>query len=207
MVSRSTILALAALASTLAGCTTGNTGLESAHQPVVARADYAFDVQTSGYGLAPGESARLAGWMASLGVGYGDRISIDDPNGSGGARSEVASLAAGRGLLIADSAPITTGPVAPGTMRVVVSRATATVPGCTHVVSEYQYTYDSTTSPNHGCSSNSILAAMVANPTDLVRGAPGVETLDPALSSKAIDAYRKAAPTGAGGLKSEGVGK
>ena len=54
---------------------------------------------------------------------------------------------------------------------------------------------------------NSILAAMVANPTDLVRGAPGADTLDPALSSKAIDAYRKAAPTGAGGLKSEGVGK
>ena len=87
-----------------------------------------FDVQTSGYGLAPGETARLAGWMASLGVGYGDRISIDDPNGSGGARSEVANLAAGRGLLLAENAPITTGPVAPGTMRVIVSRATASRP-------------------------------------------------------------------------------
>ena len=78
MVSRSTILALAFTATTLAGCGDYR-GVESAHQPVVSRSDYALDLATSGYGLAPGEDARLAGWFASMRVGYGDSISLDDP--------------------------------------------------------------------------------------------------------------------------------
>jgi pilus assembly protein CpaD len=44
---------------------------------------------------------------------------------------------------------------------------------------------------------------MIANPNDLVRGQPGSETSDPATAVKAIDQFRKAAPSGAGGLKSE----
>ena len=50
------------------------------------------------------------------------------------------------------------------------------------------------------------LAAMVANPADLVRGQPGADTTDDAASLKAIDSFRKAVPTGTGGLKSDSVG-
>ena len=49
---------------------------------------------------------------------------------------------------------------------------------------------------------NATLARMLANPIDLVRGQPGAETLDTAVSAKAIDAYRKATPTGGGGRTS-----
>jgi pilus assembly protein CpaD len=49
---------------------------------------------------------------------------------------------------------------------------------------------------------------MIANPADLVRGQPGAETVDTAAASKAIDVFRRAAPSGGGGtvLKSESTG-
>jgi len=47
---------------------------------------------------------------------------------------------------------------------------------------------------------------MVANPADLVRGQPGADSNDNISSTKAIDTYRKAPTTGAGGLKSESTG-
>lgn len=208
MTMRAKLLALIAPAALLGGCATDhNRGLESVHQPVVSRTDYVFDVQGSDYGLAAGEAARLAGWMASLRVGYGDAIAIDDPSNSPGVRQEVAAQAAGRGLMLNDTAPVTGGPIAPGAVRVVVSRAVAGVPGCPtfkHDVSGYP-NFDGHTSSNYGCGVNGTLAAMVANPVDLVRGTPGAGALDPQVSTKAIDAYRKAAPSGGGGqtLKTE----
>lgn len=204
-----TLLVLALPATLLAGCDDYR-GLESAHQPIVSRTDYSFDLATAGYGLAPGEDARLAGWLASMRVGYGDTITVDDPTGGAGVRDQIAAQAAGRGLLLADTAPVTTGPVAPGTIRVVVSRATARVPDCPNFEREDGATPNFTgrTSSNYGCGVNATLAQMVANPVDLVRGQPGSDTLGPATAVKAIDAYRKAAPSGAGGqnLKSETTG-
>ncbi|MES2753220.1 MAG: CpaD family pilus assembly lipoprotein [Pseudomonadota bacterium] len=208
MFARKFVLAALLPAAMLGGCSSYR-GLESRHQPVVSRTDYVFDVASNGYGLAGGESARLAGWLASLRVGYGDTVSVDDPVNSSGARQEVAAQAASRGLLLSDTAPVTAGPVAPGTLRVVVSRATARVPGCPDFFGEDHGTnFDAHTSANYGCGSNATLAAMVANPVDLVRGQPGANTLDPATSTKAIDAYRKAAPTGGGGttVKPESTG-
>lgn len=207
MFPRSPILTVLLPAALLAGCGTSNRGLESVHQPVVERTDYVFDVATAGYGLAPGEAERLAGWLASLRVGYGDIVALDDPAG-GGARGEVQAAAARYGLLLADTAPITAGAVTPGTARVIVSRARAFVPGCPDFSRTYQPNYNAHTSSNQGCASNSNLAAMVANPTDLIRGVPGSDTLDPASGVKAVDAYRKAAPSGGGGtvVKTESTG-
>lgn len=207
MFSRSPLFALAlAPAALLAGCGAVNRGVESVHQPVVSRTDYVFDAASGGYGLAPGEAARLAGWMASLRVGYGDTIAVDDPTGAGGARGEVAAAAAQRGLLLADDAPVTAGPVTPGTVRVIVSRARAGVPSCPDHSLEYEPNLDARTSSNFGCAINANLAAMIANPLDLVRGQPGADSVDPALGIKAIETYRKAPSTGAGGLKAESTG-
>jgi pilus assembly protein CpaD len=201
------LLASLAPALLLGGCSgTLNRGLESVHQPVVSRSDYVFDVASTGNGLAPGENERLSGWMAALRIGYGDRIAVDDPTGGSGAREDVALQAARYGLLLAEEAPATAGQIAPGTIRVVVSRMKATVPGCPDYTHMAQPEFNSNTSSNFGCATNASLAAMVANPADLVRGQPGTEGGNAATSYKAIDAYRKAAPTGAGGsaVKSEG---
>jgi pilus assembly protein CpaD len=193
----------------LAGCAgTVNRSLDSVHQPVVGRADYSFDVGTDAAGLAPGEAARLAGWMSSLRLGYGDRVSVDDPAGDIAARDAVAAEVARYGLLLADTAPVTGAPVAAGTVRVVVSRTVAHVPHCPDYTRMGGSEFNSNTSSNFGCASNANLAAMVANPADLVRGEPGSGTADPATSYRAIDAYRNAKPTGGGGVavKAESTG-
>ena len=207
MIKRTILLATALAPALLLGACSGtqNRGLESVHQPVVSRTDYVFDVNTSGNTLAPGESQRLAGWMASLRLGYGDRVAIDDPNPyGGGIRDQVSTEIAHYGLLLSDEAPVTGAAIAPGTARIVVSRMKATVPGCPDYSRVSQPQFQSDTSSNQGCAINSNLAAMIANPADLVRGQPGAETTDTAVSTRAIGTYRKATPTGAGGLKEAG---
>ncbi|MDB5673311.1 MAG: pilus assembly protein CpaD [Sphingomonas bacterium] len=211
MFKRSLTIATALAPALLLGACggTANRGLESVHQPVVSRTDYVFDVNTSGSGLAPGESQRLAGWMASLNLGYGDHVAIDDPSPyGGGVRDDVSAQVARYGLILSDQTPVTGAPIAPGTARIVVSRTKATVPGCPDYTRVSATNFDSHTTSNYGCSVNSNLAAMIANPADLVRGQPGAETVDTASSSKAIDTFRRAAPTGGGGtvLKSESAG-
>lgn len=197
------LLATLAPALMLSACATGGTdhaGVESIHQPVVARADYLLDLRTAGDGLSTGERQRLSGWLAGLRLGYGDRVSIDDPASEGRrAREAVAAAVAGYGLLIADQAPVTPAPVAPGTIRVVVSRMTARVPGCPDWSFDPSVDFAQRTGSNYGCANAVNLAAMVANPSDLVRGQGGTGN-DAAVSYKAIDTYRKAVPTGAAGL-------
>ncbi|MFA6122493.1 MAG: CpaD family pilus assembly protein [Sphingomonas sp.] len=188
---------------------TENRGLESVHQPVVSRTDYAIDVATSPNGLAPGEAQRLAGWMASLRLGYGDQVAIEDAStNSGAVRDDVAREVSHYGLLVSDDTPLTGAPVAAGMARVVISRMKATVPGCPDFSRSGASEFESNTSSNHGCAINANLAAMVANPADLVRGQTSSGVGDQATSGKAIDSYRKASPTGGGGtvLKTEKAG-
>lgn len=185
----------------LGGCLgTANRGLESVHQPVVSRTDYSLDLATGGDGLAYSERQRLAGWLATMKLGYGDRVAIDDPAGASvTAREQVADAVARHGLLLSEDAPVTAAPVTPGTLRVVVSRSRADVPGCPDWSRDESHEFEGNTSSNQGCAINTNLAAMIANPQDLVRGQSAGDDLDPSTSTKAIDAYRKAAPSGGGG--------
>jgi pilus assembly protein CpaD len=193
---RSILIASAfAPALLLGACGTPNRSLETVHQPVVARTDYVFDVGSAGNRLAPGEAQRLAGWMAGLRLGYGDRVSVDDPAGSTpGVRDDVQTQLARYGLLVADTSPPTSAPIAPGMIRVVVSRMKATVPGCPDYSRMSGIEYEGNMSSNHGCAMNSNFASMVANPADLVLGQPGADSPDTATATKAVDVYRKAAP-------------
>ncbi|HSM53633.1 MAG TPA: CpaD family pilus assembly lipoprotein, partial [Erythrobacter sp.] len=56
-----------------------NKSLYSVKQPVVERTSYTFDVKTSESGLTISEQQRLEGWFDAMELGYGDRVSIDDP--------------------------------------------------------------------------------------------------------------------------------
>ncbi|WP_240610203.1 CpaD family pilus assembly lipoprotein [Sphingomonas pokkalii] len=198
----------AAPALLLAGCSGYNGGLESVHQPIVTRQTLAIDLRVESGALAAGEAQRLADWMAALDLRYGDRIAIDDGAQGNIARGDVAALASRYGLMLADRAPATEGALVPGRLRVVVSRSSASVPGCPDYSHPSMVTADASTSSNFGCATNSNLAAMVADPADLVRGSPAAPIADPATAAKAIGAYRAAAPTGAGGtaVKAEPAG-
>ncbi len=169
-------------------------GLDSLNQPVVQRTDYLLDLADNG-GLSDADMGRLDSWFESLALGYGDHIFVD--RGTGAGRQDVASVAAAYGLLMSPGAPILEGDVPMGAVRVIVSRTTASVPNCPN--------YDrqrgpSSTSSNYGCAVNSNLAAMIADPDDLVLGQTGSVYGDANTSSKAIRLYRQTAPTGSKGL-------
>lgn len=183
------------------GANTANRSVNSERQPVVTRSHFVLDVNTAASGSLPaGELRRLAGWFDALELGYGDRVSIDDPgyNAGASARGAVEALAAQKGLLISDVAPVTEGNIPSGTMRVVVSRSTASVPGCPDWSNRSHTDFQARTSENYGCGVNSTMAAMIANPEDLVRG-QSADGEDQAEASKAIRAYRDKAKQ-AGGL-------
>ena len=61
-------------------------------------------------------------------------------------------------------------------------------------------------SNDYGCAVNGNLAAMVADPEDLVRGRTGDPAVDAQTAAKAVGSYRRQAPTGVGGLKAESAG-
>lgn len=190
------------LALTLGACSGGmaamnNNSIESVHQPVVERTNFTLDVATDRGGLSMPEQHRVTNWFEALDLRYGDRIAIDDPLASGATRSAVEAIASRFGILLSDGAPVTPGYVNPGTARIVVSRSLASVPGCP-VWENSESALKNNTSANYGCAVNGNLAAMVANPEDLVRGATARGQTVVMSSNKAIDAYRAAAPTGNG---------
>ncbi|WP_126176280.1 CpaD family pilus assembly protein [Tsuneonella rigui] len=193
------------LVSTLAACNApgalDNRSLYSVKQPVVARTSYTMDVATTYDGLSIPEQQRLSGWFDSMDLRYGDRVSIEDPLVSGATREAVARIAARHGLLLADGAPVTEGFLQPGTARVVITRTTASVPGCPDWGKRNDANYANATSPGYGCAVNGNLAAMVANPEDLLHGQQGSGETVIMSSTKAIETYRDKANTGAGDLK------
>jgi pilus assembly protein CpaD len=184
-----------------------NNSMYSLNQPVVQRTDYVLDVGAAGGGIPASEQQRLAQWFETLRLGYGDRISVDQAGdySDPAARQAVANVAAQFGLLLTDGAPITAGGVQPGSVRVIVSRTSASVPGCPNW-GDPTIGAPERMSANYGCATNSNLAAMIADPNDLVLGQTGSKDGYSTVGSKAIWQYRSAAPTGAGGLKSEKTG-
>lgn len=181
-----------------------NRGLESVHQPVVSRTDFVLDVAAGPGGLAPGERERLAGWFDGLRLNYGDSVTVDRSAVWQGVAAEdaVGAVVAHYGLLVSHAgAPATAGHPAAGSVRVVVSRAVAQVEGCPDWSTGTQY--GSATASNFGCATATNLAAMIANPQDLVEGRQGDRSGDDTVTLKAIKAYRDAQASGAGGLKSE----
>lgn len=191
------------LALALGACANGpntNSTLYSVHQPVVSRHNYTMDLAASSGGLSPQAQHQLAGWFDAMNVGYGDRIAVDAPGKDPAARADVAAIAGRYGLLLADNAPVTKGVVQPGTIRVVISRSTASVPNCPDWSHKTANNLADRTSSNFGCAVNSNLAAMVADPEQLLHGAKGNGNMTVMTSNKAIESYREAKPTGEGGL-------
>jgi pilus assembly protein CpaD len=164
------LLPATALTLALGACTARpeSRGLESVHQAVVTRSDFVFDMSDA-YGSDA--SQRLATWFDTVKLRYGDRVSVDDPSNNAANRAAVAAVANRYGIVVEDTAPVTQGVIAPGSFRVVVSRATAAVPGCPDWGQPAAAAnYNGETLSNFGCGFNSSLAAMVADPEDLVRG-------------------------------------
>jgi pilus assembly protein CpaD len=199
---KSTIIALIAASTALSACGTSNRGVSSVHQPVVARTDYVFDLPSpSSDQLSPDDAVRLSGWFDSVKLRYGDRVSVEAPGDYGYARQAVASVVARYGLLLDDQAPLTQGAIAPGSIRVIISRMTASVPSCPDWSRPASPNFGGDAISNYGCATNTNLAAMVADPQDLIRGREGEGSADAATATKAIKTYRTKPSTGQQGLQ------
>ncbi|WP_308517278.1 CpaD family pilus assembly lipoprotein [Sphingomonas flavescens] len=203
---RSKFLLIALGSGALAACQTPGSpdnpakGLASVNVPVVTSTDYVFDAAAPGGTLAPGEADRLNGWFQGLGLGYGDTVYVD-AGYAPAARQQVAAVAGRYGMLVSTGAPVTAGSVPANGVRVVVARRRAEVPNCPNWRNPSQPDWDNKTMSNFGCGVNSNIAAMVANPEDLLRGRDGAGVPDGVTATRAIDMYRKKAPTGSGDLK------
>jgi pilus assembly protein CpaD len=196
-----TLIALATVV--LAGCNTPDLpdrGLAAVNVPVVTSTNYVFDAAAPNGALAPGESERLQGWFQGLGLGYGDSVYVDGAYATG-AREQVGAIAGRYGMLVQAGAPVTAGAIQPGSIRVVVARRRAEVPGCPNWSVPAQPNFENRSMSNFGCAVNSNYAAMVADPVDLVHGREGTGVLDTSTATKAVEYYRAAPPTGTKGLQ------
>lgn len=189
-------LMAAAASIALAGCAanslgTANTSMYSIHQPVVERTTYVMDVANDGASIGTAEQVRLAEWFDALRLGYGDRVAIDYGTGypSPSTTGNIAKIAADRGILLQDVAPVTAGQIAPGMLRVVVTQSKASVPSCPNWSTDHDRNYNASNHSNYGCATNSNLSAMMADPEDLVRGREN-QKLDTNSGKKAVDTYR-----------------
>lgn len=195
-----TSLAIVLLASVFAGSSPAladqpERGLKAVNQPVVTRTDYTMDVAAPDGSLATSEEARLDGWFQGLGLGYGDRIYVDGDY-AGGAATGVARVAGRYGMMVSAGSPVTAGGVQPGTVRVVVSRTRASVPGCPNWDLKASPDFKNRQMSNYGCAVSSNYAAMIADPQDLVYGRDGGSVVDASTAAKAIHMYREWPLTG-----------
>ncbi|MEO8722635.1 MAG: CpaD family pilus assembly lipoprotein [Sphingobium sp.] len=203
----SAVAALVLPVASLAVAKPSNRGMQSIHQPVVSYASFIYDVQGSATGaLTQAENIRLTGWLDSLNVGYGDHLAIatDEAYVAPKLREGIADALGHRGMLVEEDASAAAGKAPYGYVRLILRRATASVPGCPDWSGKAESNMSNGVSANYGCAVNGNIAAMVANPEDLVRGQTGSSDLRTATSNLAIKTYRDKAPTGSGDLKSLG---
>jgi pilus assembly protein CpaD len=190
MASKSALLLVAAA---LSGCAYHpgpdfEAGMAPVNVPVVSRTDYTSEAAAPNGTLAPADAARLNDWFRGLDLRYGDTIYVDGSQEA--ARSQIAEIAGNYGIFVSPGSPVVGGAVAPGNIRVIVSRHVASVPNCPNWERKAQPNYNNKSLPNLGCAVNSNFAAMVANPVDLVHGREGSSVVDAVTAAKAIQMYR-----------------
>jgi pilus assembly protein CpaD len=124
-------------------------------------------------------------------VRYGDRVSIDESAtyGARPARDAVDELLRRRGMILSENAPITPGAIPAGHVRVIISRSEARVDGCPVWRGQSATDFTHATGSNYGCATNANMAAMIADPMDLVHGQSD-RTNDPLTASNAVNGYR-----------------
>ena len=190
------------IAHATAGCSQvpDNASLYSIKQPVVERSVTALDLTAAGDGLPSAEQRRLGDWLRALDLGYGDEIAVAGAAGNEQLRADVAAIAARHGLRLGEAPTPGDTVLGPGIVRIVVARSRAFVPDCPDWSGKSAANFGNSTSANYGCAVNANLAAMVADPEHLLRGADTAGTTGVMSASKAIKSWRGQEPSGAAGL-------
>lgn len=174
----------------LSGCWTDNRTLESVHQPVVQRTDYMLDIPAAD-DLSDISAKQIVDWLDGLEPAYSDTISLDHglTQPTPLVVEKIAELVAHYGLTLSRPASLTKGTPLAGHIRIILSRRSAQVNDCPDWKRPSFATGAGQTLSNYGCATNGNIAAMVADPADLVTGRKD-KSADPNLASaKAIQGY------------------
>ena len=171
-----------ALLLALAACGPSNRSLDTQKAPVVAFSEMSYDLKPTGEHIDGEQLHAFASYLRAVGVGYGDRVSV------GGAtmaqQAIVAAIVGAYGAAVEPGAPAATGII-----HVAIRHSSVTVPGCPDWRRVSNPEIDGSTMSNYGCASRSNLAAMVADPNDLIEGKAFTGS-DSAVIVKGIKAYR-----------------
>jgi pilus assembly protein CpaD len=139
--------------------------------------------------LTSAQAAGLAHFLRSNGIGEGDSVTVEGSGAAalGGAR-EAGVLGQLRRLGI-DAAAGTDTRLAADAVRVHADHAVATAPSCPDWSKPEADEPDNATSSNLGCATEANLAAMIANPADLVKP-KGNNTADGFVLARGVELYR-----------------
>ena len=202
-----TLAAVSALGLAVAGCAAqprqltpaNNPSVYSLHQPVVERTNFVFDLRAERRPRArrrAGAARRLVRLDRRSATATASRSTSRAATNRPARATTSPGSPADYGLLLTrrraghrGRGPAGHGPRRRQPRRAPVSRAARTGrdPGIESPVR---------TGTNYGCAINSNLAAMIANPDDLVHGQDGSGRDSAATAGRAIRTYRERAPTG-----------
>ncbi len=204
-----TLCASLALILCLGACAAKNNGLlDAASSEPILKANVSFEernhpLKFSGSKLSADEEASLATFATASGLSYADRLTlrVSEPNMAAAYR-QATNAVLGRFGLSVGNVETTTG-MQPGAAMLAVSRATVTLPQCGVHGGPHGVNVNNENMSNYGCATRSNLAAMVANPADLING----NTLDGQsadVTAKPVEAWGGHELTG---IKAEGKKK
>ena len=189
----------------LAGCkqNTGNPSLNIQYAPRINSEEIRYDMRFNDRNdLTALQVKTHEAFLRSLGLRYGDRILIDDPEPDGAKerRAVVAALLARFGLIPENESVVTSGFIAPNAIRLVVRRAKASVNNCPSWSDSVSINRGMNMMNNTGCATASNLAAMVADPNDLTDGR-SYKGSEAQSIVKAVKAYHDTPAAQSGDLK------
>jgi len=198
---RYSLILFAVAAAGLQACTSPPAEWSPVEAPRDIRVDYARTTHAARFAsgatqLSPAEQARLANFLRSSEARPHDSIYLEPASGDHLSATRISALAREleRHGYQVSSLPPARDAVAPNSLLVVVERYVATPPDCPNFTKSSSEDHDNYPPSNFGCSTQTDLSLMVANPRDLVIGRdPGLEPADPAVLP--IQRYRQGKTT------------
>ena len=98
----STALAFVALSA----CGPVNRSFDTVKTPVVSSSQLSYDVPAHSGGIGSAQTKALDDWFGSIRLGYGDRVTVDDPDAYGSAQRR-AAVAEAVAVAVADGVTLT----------------------------------------------------------------------------------------------------
>lgn len=149
-----------------------NPGLDTIYRAQVSFTTTEHVLKLANGTINPPEADALVTFLRLAGVSVTDRITLvaADPVHADDLRDQVNRVLGRFGLDIGDVYYVKGQ--SRDIARLVVSHGIVTLPSCGHFERTGAVNWRNEASPNYGCASRNNLAAMVANPGDLVSGVP-----------------------------------